>query len=108
MKSKKTWLIVVGVVILIILIGSGWVYNIVKENGKLASNNELATLQTTFVQQYGNQATIKQLVSPDKVYAALWSDGDGISHVSWNIGGLWVSVWSGSPPNTTPTPAPTP
>jgi hypothetical protein len=57
-------------------------------------SEERATLQTTFAQQYGGEATIKQLVSPDKVYAALWTDSSGVTHVSWNIGGLWVTVYS--------------
>jgi hypothetical protein len=71
----------------------------------------MAVLQTTFVQQYGGQATIKQLVSPDKVYAAVWIGEDGLSHVSWNIGGLWVTVWNSEKSTSAPTPqtpAPTP
>ncbi len=101
MKRKTLW-ITLAVIILIALAGSGWVYNAVRSNN-LTRNNEMAVLQTTFVQQYGGQATIKQLVSPDKVYAAVWIGEDGITHVSWNIGGLWVTVWS-SPAPTTPAP----
>jgi len=100
MKGKKVIGIVAGVIVLVGLISSGWVYGIVSKNAQLVKGNEMASLQTTFVQQYGSGATIKQLVSPDKVYAALWSDAEGNSHVSWNVGGLWVTVWS--TPVTTP------
>ena len=102
MKIKKILWIVVGVIILIVFTSSGWVYNIVNKNNQLLKSSEMANLQTTFVQQYGGEAAIKQLVSPDKVYAALWSDADGISHVSWNIGGLWVTVYSSSEPAVVP------
>jgi hypothetical protein len=95
MKRKVFW-IAVAVVIVMVLTSSGWVFNILSRNSELIKSNEMATLQTTFIQQYGSQAVIKQLVSPNKVYAALWTDGDGLSHVSWNIGGLWVTVFSSS------------
>ncbi len=101
MKRKILW-IVVGVILVIMLTGSGWVYNIVKSNSLLIQNNEMATLQTTFVQQYGSQASIKQLVAPEKVYAALWTDANGDSHISWNIGGMWAVLWSCSSKVTSP------
>ena len=104
MKIKKTLWIVVAVIIMIALTSSGWVFNVVNQNNQLLQSNEMATLQTTFVQQYGGEATITQLVSPDKVYAALWTDGAGASHISWNIGGLWVTVWDSQNPPETPTP----
>lgn len=97
MKRKILW-IVIGVVVLLATISSGWVYNLVSKNNQL----EMVALQATFVQQYGSQATIKQLVSPNKVYAALWTDSEGVSHVSWNIGGFWCVVWSENSPNTIP------
>ncbi len=98
---KSNWNIwKVGTIILAIIIvagGSFYGYTTVKGNNDAKLNNELGTLQTTFVQQYGNQAVIKQLVAPTKVYAALWVGSDNISHVSWNLGGLWVTVWNSSP-----------
>ncbi len=101
MKGKKILGIIVAVIVLVGLVSSGWVYNIINTNSQLVRGNEMATLQTTFVQQYGSGAVIKQLVSPDKVYAALWVGDDGISHISWNIGGMWAVVWSSSSGNTT-------
>ncbi len=94
-KSKKIW-ITVGIIGLVVLASSGWIYGIVKSN-RDAKAKELAALQVTFVQQYGGKAVIKQLVSPDRVYAAVWVSDDGITHVSWNIGGLWVTVYSSNP-----------
>ncbi len=105
MKRKILW-IVIGVILIIASASSGWVYNIITKNDQLMKSNEMATLQTTFVQQYGNQAVIKQLVSPEKVYAALWSDADGTSYVSWNLGGMWVTVYSSPKSTETPSPAP--
>ncbi len=97
MKSgKKRILVVLGIVILMAVTASGWTYNVVKSRSD-AKATEAAILQQTFLQQYGDTAVIKQLVSPDRVYAALWTDGDGIQHVSWNIGGLWLTVYSGNP-----------
>ncbi len=102
MERKKVLGVVMGVVVILALSSSGWIYNIVSRNSELVRGNEMATLQTTFVQQYGSGAVIQQLVSPEKVYAALWTDGEGLSHVSWNIGGLWATIWSA--PNPVPTP----
>lgn len=96
MQKNKILQIVVAVIVSIVLISSGWVYNLVSKNNELVKGNEMASLQTTFTQQYGSSAVIKQLVAPSKVYAALWTDGENISHVSWNIGGLWVTVWNSS------------
>lgn len=100
---KYKW-IAIGLAIVIVIGGSFWGYNYVKGNNDAKINNEMATLQTTFVQQYGSSAVIKQLVSPTKVYAALWVGADNISHVSWNIGGLWCVVWSSGNPASSPTP----
>lgn len=91
MKGKRI-LWIVGIVIILILTSSGWVYNTIKSN-QLKENNELIAIQNAFAQQYGNKAVIKQLISPEKVYVALWSDDTEVSHISWNIGGLWVTVW---------------
>ncbi len=102
MVSKKRILqVVIWVIAMVVLTGSGWVYNIIKEKNN-ASNEELAVLQSTFTQQYGEGAIIEKLVSPDKVYAAMWSGSDGITYVSWNIGGLWVTVYSSQEQVTTP------
>ncbi len=98
MKAKRILLIVLLTTILIIFTASGWVYNIWVKNAQLIESQEMATIQASFVQQYGSGATINQLVAPDKVYAAAWTDGDGLSHVSWNIGGVWAVIW------TSPTP----
>ena len=98
MKGRKVAVIIVSVIILLCLISSGWVYNLVRSNSELIESNEMATIQATFVQQYGSGATINQLVSPDKVYAAVWTDEDGKTHVSWSIAGVWAVVWSSPPP----------
>ncbi len=95
--KKKRLCIILGVVILLALVSSGWIYTIVKNNDQ-AKNRELSALQATFVQQYGGKAVIKQMVSPDKVYAAIWVSEDGVTHVSWNIGGLWVTVFNSESP----------
>lgn len=107
---KKIVCIVLGVIVLVALAGSGWIYNILADNAQLARNEETVALQVTFLQQYGNQAKIEQLVSPDKVYSVFWSDGEGYTHVSWNIGGLWVTVWDSGKPASAPSepPATTP
>ncbi len=97
--KKKRLCIILGVVILLALVSSGWIYTIVKNNDQ-TKNREMATLQATFVQQYGGKAVIKQLVSPDKVYAAIWVSEDGLTHVSWNIGGLWVTVYTSQTPSS--------
>jgi hypothetical protein len=81
-------------VVVLVLACSGWVYYIIQSRIDSA-NNELNAVQSAFVQQYGEDAVVKKLVSPNKVYAAVWTGGsDNITHVSWNIGGLWVTVYS--------------
>ena len=98
MKNRRVIGILIAVVVLLALTSSGWIYNMVSRSSQLAQSNEMATLQATFTQLYGNDAVITQLVSPEKVYAAMWTDGNGTTHVSWNIGGLWVTVWNSPPP----------
>lgn len=102
--NKKLWIVIGVLVLAVIGTSSGLVYNTVKGNNENATKSEMSQLQTTFVQQYGSKAIIKEIVAPEKVYAALWTDGDGGSHVSWNIGGVWAVVWSSAPPTTTPAP----
>lgn len=98
MKRK---LMTIGLItLLVVATCSGWVFNVVKSRSN-ARANEFAALQSTFNQQYGTDGvTIKQLVSPKKVYVAVWTSKDGASHVSWNIGGLWVTVFSSEIPTT--------
>ena len=88
--KKRIILIVVVFILLIAAISSGWVYNIIRSN----KANELMTLENSFRQQYGQDAVITDLVSPEKVYAAAWTSSDGHNNISWNIGGVWVTVYS--------------
>ncbi len=90
--KKKLWIIALVVVALVIG-GSGWAFNVVQDNRKDKAAEALV-LQQTFIQQYGEQAKIEQLVSPSRVFAAMWEDAAGVYHISWNVGGLWVTVWS--------------
>ncbi len=102
MVSKKRILqVIVWVIVIIALTSSGWVYNIIKDKNEV-DDNKLAELQSTFIQQYGESAVMGKIVSPDRVYAAMWSDGEGVTYVSWNIGGLWVTVYSSQEQVTTP------
>lgn len=100
MKKRILWSITI--LALVAAASSGWIFNTVQDRSE-ARDRELATLQSAFAKQYGTDGiTITQLVSPDKVYVAVWTDKDGTTHVSWNIGGLWVTVFSGDIPTTTP------
>ncbi len=109
----KSWIIkTIGIAVMAILIvsaGSGWIYSYVKSTQNTKSL-ELSQLNASFAQQYGSDGIIvKQLVQSNKVYSAVWSGKDGMAHVSWNVGGLWVTVYSYQPPATpTPTSTPTP
>jgi hypothetical protein len=102
--KKKQWIItsIVGVFVFA-LISSGWIYSAVKLRDD-AKVKELETLQSTFNQQYGTDGiTVTQMISPDKVYVAVWTSKDGTTNVSWNIGGLWVTVFSSLlPENASP------
>ena len=101
MKLGKKVLAVVTVVFMVALAGSGWFYNFAKDR-QSAKDLELAQLNSSFVLQYGVEATVKQLTSQSKVYTAIWTDKDSITHVSWNIGGIWVTVYNGPTPTATP------
>lgn len=94
MNIRKPLGIAAGILLLLAFTSSGWIYNVVRKSAQLEASNEQMALRATFLQQYGNQAIIKQLVSPKKVYSVFWTDEAGINHVSWNIGGLWVMVYS--------------
>jgi hypothetical protein len=98
MRRKIIWGI--AIIVLLALVSSGWVFNILRDR-ETAADRELATLQESFGKQYGTDGiTITQLVSPDKVYAASWTSKDGTTHVSWNIGGIWVTVFNGKAPES--------
>jgi len=89
------------ILILVATAVSGWTITFIK-NREATKDKELVALQSSFAKQYGTDGiTVTQLVSPDKVYAAVWTDKDGLSHVSWNIGGIWVTVYSGDTEDTT-------
>lgn len=89
--KKKVILITIAVIVLFAAISSGWVYNVIHTSRV----NELTLLYDTFRQQYGTEAVINELVAPKKVYAVSWS-ADGYNNISWNIGGIWVLVYSTS------------
>jgi hypothetical protein len=91
MKYK---LISLGLAILVVIMSVFLFARLNKTQSDAKANEEMQALQTTFVQSYGSKAVIKQMASPEKVYAALWTDENGIGHVSWNIGGVWAIVWS--------------
>lgn len=92
MKKRILWSI--AVVVLLCVASSGWILNTV-QNRENAREKELATLMSAFNQQYGTDGiTIKQVISPDKVYVAVWTDKDSVTHVSWNMAGIWVTVYN--------------
>ena len=96
MKNIRAMIGITLIACIVVIMSVGYLSYTIGKNRQTAENSEMLNLQTTFVQQYGSESTIRQIVSPDKVYAALWTDSDGIAHVSWNIGGLWVMVYSGN------------
>jgi hypothetical protein len=98
MKKRILWVVVS--LILVAVASSGWVFNTIQTRNNVREK-ELETLMSAFNLQYGTDGiTIKQLVSPKNVYVAAWTSKDGIAHVSWNIGGIWVTVYS-APINST-------
>ena len=100
-KKKEMVAVIAGGIIALALCVSGWVYTAIEAHNN-AKDKELATLTSAFSQQYGTDGiTIKQIVSPEKVYVAVWTNKDGTTNVSWNIGGLWVTVYSGMTPEIT-------
>ena len=92
--GKKLTILLTAV--FIVAASSGWAFNFWKarQNTAVVSNQELSILQNAFVQQYGDKAVIKQVVSPNRVFAALWTDENNVTHVSWNIGGIWTTVYN--------------
>lgn len=92
--SWKTKLLWVGVgVLLVAVVASGWIYSVVKNNQSV-QDSEIAQLNASFIQQYGDaDITISQLVYPDKVYAALGTDSSGTKYVFVNIAGVWGLWW---------------
>jgi hypothetical protein len=101
---KKRIITIVAVILVIAIAGSGWGYYFAKSR-QSAKDLELTNLQSSFSQWYGTDGiTVTQIVSPSKVYAASWTSKDGATHVSWSIGGVWVTVINGQPPAPTATP----
>lgn len=92
------WKTLAIILAIIIIVGGAYFgYTTVKDNNDVKAKNELAVLQSAFYQQYGSQAIIKELIAPDKVYAALWVSSDNATHISWCIGGYWAEVFNTSP-----------
>jgi len=106
--SHRRLFTLVGIILaVLILSGSGWGYMSWKTN---RDNNKtlMATLDAQFQQQYGTtNVTIKQFMRAKITYVAVWTDGKN-TNVSWNVGGLWVTVYSQSIASTTPPPTTTP
>ena len=102
MKNIRAMIGITLIACIVVIMSVGYLSYTIGKNRQTAENSEMLNLQTTFVQQYGSEAVINQMVSPDKVYAALWTDSEGVAHVSWNIGGLWVTVWNSSSNITAP------
>jgi len=98
MTKKQLICMSIAGVFALVAISSGWIYAAIESRSD-AKEKELATLTSSFSQQYGTDGiTITQMVSPDKVYVAVWTDKDGTTHVSWNMAGIWVTVWNGETP----------
>jgi hypothetical protein len=93
MKHPKI-MFAIAVVLMLACTASGWIYSALNSRQQI-SNSLLHELNQSFIQSYGTNITINKLVSPDRVFAALCEDESGNTFVSWNIGGLWVTVWDG-------------
>lgn len=98
---KRKVITAVVIILAVMLAGSGWFYNFARSR-KSAEDLEMAQLNSSFIQQYSKDATVKQLTSQSKVYVAIWTDKDNVIHVSWNVGGLWVTVYVGTPTASVP------
>jgi len=99
--KKRIILTTLAIIVALGIGSSGWVFNLLKDR-ETAADREFSVLKQSFDQQYGTEGiTITQLVAPKKVYAASWTSPDKASHVSWNIGGVWVTVWNGKIPEAT-------
>jgi len=102
--GNKTVKIVLSTIVLVLAISSGWIYS-VYQNKRTTILSEQAIAQETFARQYGDKANITRWVTSDKVYAAQWTGEDGVTYISWSVGGLWVTVYR-SKPVTEPVPTP--
>jgi hypothetical protein len=102
MKRKLIWY--GSITVLVVLVLSGWIFYFIQHQNEVKAE-ELTLLQTSFNTQYGTDGIkILQFAAPDKVYAASWTSKDGATHISWNIGGIWVTVYN----STIPLPEETP
>jgi hypothetical protein len=91
MKNKL--LIIIGIIILLAISALGWIFVGITSDNRL-SDNEINALKISFIQTYGDNVTINQLISPDRIYAALCKDTKGNLFISWNVGGYWITVWT--------------
>ncbi len=101
MKSK----LILTILIVIAVLGSasGWVYHATTDKNNDVTQEELMNLQVSFMQQYGTEAAINEVINP-KIYEIAWTGSDGSKNVSMNVGGVWVLIASIPAPQETPTP----
>ena len=90
---NQKWLIIILVVLVVLGIASGWVYNAVKSGPQKPSSTELNNLQISFMKQYGTSATVNEMINP-KIFEVAWTGSDGSKNVSVNIGGVWCQIAS--------------
>ena len=94
---------------MIALGASSWGFVSIR-NRNVTNEAIMQSLDSSFAQQYGTTGiTVKQFMASSKVYVVVWQDAKN-TNVSWNIGGLWVTVYAQPMTSSTPstTTAPTP
>jgi archaellum component FlaG (FlaF/FlaG flagellin family) len=94
MKSKKVLWIVLGVILIIELIGAGWVYNMNKNNQLAKSNAEIRVLIDSAMalqQQLGVTTATENIirVDPNKIFVTVVNTSDNITHILLEINGIW-------------------
>ena len=91
---KQRILVIVLAVLVALGCASGWVYHfVVNKNTYVIQPDEYMGLQVSFMKKYGNDATIKEAISP-KIYEVSWTDAQGNSNVSMCVGGVWILIAS--------------
>jgi hypothetical protein len=82
---------IVSIIVVLLGVSSGWVYNEMKKSPNSFSTEEINSLQVSFIRQYGTDANITEGIIP-KIYEVAWTDKDGNKNVSMNVGGVWVLI----------------
>jgi predicted negative regulator of RcsB-dependent stress response len=89
--SSKVIFIILGTIIVLGAVGFfAWQYFDNKNLEKIAYEEKMKTITSTFYSEYGADVKPLETVNPKEYFVTIWEDAKGNTNISANFGGKWV------------------